>query len=51
MATFTRIKVKKQSCGRMLGALAYVLQGIRLALRAAEWKAASTVFPTPAIWK
>ena len=26
MATFTRIKVKKQSCGRMLGALAYVLQ-------------------------
>lgn len=27
MATFTRIKVKKQSCGRMLGALSYVLQG------------------------
>jgi len=27
MATFTRIKVKKQSCGRMLGALAYVLLG------------------------
>lgn len=26
MATFTRVKVKKQSCGRMLGALAYVLQ-------------------------
>lgn len=26
MATFTRIKNKNQSCGRMLGALAYVLQ-------------------------
>ena len=26
MATFTRVKVKKQSCGRMLGALTYVLQ-------------------------
>ncbi|HWT74054.1 MAG TPA: relaxase/mobilization nuclease domain-containing protein [Mobilitalea sp.] len=26
MATFTRVKVKKQSCGRMFGALAYVLQ-------------------------
>ena len=26
MATFTRIKVKKQSCGRLLGALSYVLQ-------------------------
>lgn len=26
MATLTRIKVKNQSCGRMLGALAYVLQ-------------------------
>ena len=26
MATLTRVKVKKQSCGRMLGALAYVLQ-------------------------
>mgnify|MGYP000902492864 FL=1 len=26
MATFTRVKVKKQSCGRMLGALAYVLR-------------------------
>jgi len=26
MATLTRVKVKNQSCGRMLGALAYVLQ-------------------------
>lgn len=30
MATLTRVKVKKQSCGRMLGALAYVLQGYKV---------------------
>ena len=36
MATFTRIKSKNQSCGRMLGALAYVLQDKKVRFKGAR---------------
>ena len=51
MATFTRIKVKKQSCGRMLGALAYVLQRHKVGFEGGRVESGVTVCPTPATLK